>query len=189
MRIDLHILKTHIDDVFIIKPKVFSDERGFFFESFNKKEFERKALRSVDFVQDNRSESKHGVLRGLHYQLKYPQAKLVCAVVGSVYDVAVDLRCNSVTFGSWVGTELSAHNKHMLWIPEGFAHGFLAMDKTSEVLYKVSSYYVPHLQNCIIWNDPNLAIDWPLDRIKGRKPLLSARDQQGLPFIDTQNFF
>ncbi|EFK5334952.1 TPA: dTDP-4-dehydrorhamnose 3,5-epimerase, partial [Escherichia coli] len=158
----MNVIKTEIPDVLIFEPKVFSDERGFFFESFNQKVFEEAVGRKVKFVQDNHSKSSKGVLRGLHYQLEpYAQAKLVRCMVGEVFDVAVDIRKSSPTFGKWVGVNLSAENKHQLWIPEGFAHGFLVLSNTAEVLYKTNNYYNKENERNIIWNDNTIDIDWP----------------------------
>ncbi|HAO5499093.1 TPA: dTDP-4-dehydrorhamnose 3,5-epimerase, partial [Escherichia coli] len=156
----MNVIKTEIPDVLIFEPKVFSDERGFFFESFNQKVFEEAVGRKVKFVQDNHSKSSKGVLRGLHYQLEpYAQAKLVRCMVGEVFDVAVDIRKSSPTFGKWVGVNLSAENKHQLWIPEGFAHGFLVLSNTAEVLYKTNNYYNKENERNIIWNDNTIDID------------------------------
>ena len=157
----MNVIKTEIPDVLIFEPKVFSDERGFFFESFNQKVFEEAVGRKVKFVQDNHSKSSKGVLRGLHYQLEpYAQAKLVRCMVGEVFDVAVDIRKSSPTFGKWVGVNLSAENKHQLWIPEGFAHGFLVLSNTAEVLYKTNNYYNKENERNIIWNDNTIDIDY-----------------------------
>jgi dTDP-4-dehydrorhamnose 3,5-epimerase len=164
-----------ISDVVLFEPKVFGDERGFFYESFNHRHFEEAIGRSVQFVQDNHSRSVKGVLRGLHYQVQQPQGKLVRVVAGEVFDVAVDIRKNSVTFGQWVGAHLSAENKHQLWVPEGFAHGFLVLSESAEFLYKTTDYYAPEHERCIIWNDPQIAIQWPFDT----PPALSSKDQQG----------
>ncbi|HAX5283934.1 TPA: dTDP-4-dehydrorhamnose 3,5-epimerase [Escherichia coli] len=158
----MNVIKTEIPDVLIFEPKVFDDERGFFFESFNQKVFEEAVGRKVEFVQDNHSKSCKGVLRGLHYQLEpYAQGKLVRCVVGEVFDVAVDIRKSSSTFGKWVGVSLSAENKRQLWIPEGFAHGFLTLKDNTEILYKTTSYYSPEYERSIIWNDEDLVIKWP----------------------------
>ncbi|EEZ4277512.1 dTDP-4-dehydrorhamnose 3,5-epimerase, partial [Escherichia coli] len=158
----MNVIKTEIPDVLIFEPKVFGDERGFFFESFNQKVFEEAVGRKVEFVQDNHSKSSKGVLRGLHYQLEpYAQGKLVRCVVGEVFDVAVDIRKSSSTFGKWVGVNLSAENKRQLWIPEGFAHGFLVLSETAEFVYKTTNYYAPGYEGSIIWNDKILSIDWP----------------------------
>ena len=181
----MNIIKTAIPDVLIIEPKVFGDERGFFFESFNQKIFEDAVGRSVSFVQDNHSKSSKGVLRGLHYQLPpYAQGKLVRCVLGEVFDVAVDIRKNSPTFGQWVGVNLSAENKRQLWIPEGFAHGFLTLSDTAEFLYKTTNYYAPQSEGSIIWNDPQLGIEWPLSS----EPSLSNKDMQGRLFADFEFF-
>ena len=157
----MNVIKTEIPDVLIFEPKVFSDERGFFFESFNQKIFEEAVGRKVEFVQDNHSKSRKGVLRGLHYQLEpYAQGKLVRCVVGEVFDVAVDIRKSSPTFGKWVGVNLSAENKRQLWIPEGFAHGFLVLSETAEFVYKTTNYYHPESDRGIRWDDPYIGIKW-----------------------------
>ncbi|MCS2156059.1 dTDP-4-dehydrorhamnose 3,5-epimerase [Scandinavium sp. H11S7] len=157
----MNIIKTDIPDVLIFEPKVFGDDRGFFFESFSQKIFEEAVGRKVDFVQDNHSKSAKGVLRGLHYQLDpHAQGKLVRCVVGEVFDVAVDIRKSSSTFGKWVGVNLSAENKRQLWIPEGFAHGFLVLSETAEFVYKTTNYYHPESDRGIIWNDPDIGIKW-----------------------------
>ncbi|HEX8594630.1 MAG TPA: dTDP-4-dehydrorhamnose 3,5-epimerase [Pseudomonas sp.] len=161
-----------IPDVMLIQPNVFGDERGFFLESFNQRCFEAVIGRSVNFVQDNQSRSVKNVLRGLHYQMQQPQGKLVRVVEGEVFDVAVDLRRSSKTFGRWVGAHLSATNKQQLWIPEGFAHGFLVLSESADFVYKVTAYYAPDQERSLLWSDSALAIDWPL---KG-EPLLSAKD-------------
>ncbi len=166
-----------IPDVYLIEPRVFGDERGFFFESFNHAKFEQAIGRKVQFVQDNHSKSSKNVLRGLHYQAQRPQGKLVRVTQGEVFDVAVDIRPGSNTYGQWVGEILSAENKKQLWIPEGLAHGFLVLSETAEFLYKTTDYYEPEHERCIIWNDPALAIRWPIDS----PPSLSAKDAQGLP--------
>ncbi|EPH2493341.1 dTDP-4-dehydrorhamnose 3,5-epimerase [Escherichia coli] len=171
----MNVIKTEIPDVLIFEPKVFSDERGFFFESFNQKVFEEAVGRKVKFVQDNHSKSSKGVLRGLHYQLEpYAQAKLVRCMVGEVFDVAVDIRKSSPTFGKWVGVNLSAENKHQLWIPEGFAHGFLVLSNTAEVLYKTNNYYNKENERNIIWNGNKIDIDWPELNIN---VILSTKDK------------
>ncbi|BDR38650.1 dTDP-4-dehydrorhamnose 3,5-epimerase [Escherichia coli] len=170
----MNVIKTEIPDVLIFKPKVFADERGFFFESFNQKVFEEAVGRKVEFVQDNHSKSSKGVLRGLHYQLEpYAQGKLVRCVVGEVFDVAVDIRKSSPTFGKWVGVNLSAENKRQLWIPEGFAHGFLVLSETAEFAYKTTNYYHPDSERGIIWNDPTLNIKWP---VHSELPNVSEKD-------------
>ena len=170
---------TSIADVFLLEPRVFGDERGFFFESFNQKAFEQATGVQANFVQDNHSKSGKGVLRGLHYQAQNAQGKLVRATQGAVFDVAVDIRPASPTFGQWVGAVLSAENKNQLWIPAGLAHGFLVLTDTAEFLYKTTDYYMPEHERCIAWNDPELAIAWPLDGLTLR---LSAKDQVGLAF-------
>ena len=171
----MNIIATNIPDVLIIEPKVFGDERGFFFESFNSRQFNEVVGRDVQFVQDNHSRSAKNVLRGLHYQIQQPQGKLVRAVRGTVFDVAVDIRKSSPTFGQHVGVELSAENKRMLWIPEGFAHGFVALSETAEFLYKTTDYWAPEFERSIAWNDPAIGIQWPMDST----PSLSAKDQAG----------
>ncbi|WP_137592137.1 dTDP-4-dehydrorhamnose 3,5-epimerase, partial [Escherichia coli] len=159
----MNVIETEIPDVLIFEPKVFGDERGFFFESFNQKVFEEAVGRKVNFVQDNHSRSVKGVLRGLHFQIKpYSQAKLVRCVKGEVYDVAVDIRPESSTYCKWVGVFLSAQNKKQLWIPEGFAHGFVVVSDEAEFLYKTTNYYMPSAEGCIRWDDPALNIDWPM---------------------------
>lgn len=167
-----------IPDVYLIEPQVFGDERGFFFESLNQAKFEQAIGRKVQFVQDNHSKSSKGVLRGLHYQTQQPQGKLVRVTQGEVFDVAVDVRPDSPTYGKYVAEILSADNKKQLWIPEGLAHGFLVLSDTAEFLYKTTDYYAPKFEQCIAWDDPSLAIQWPLEGA----PNLSIKDQQGLPF-------
>jgi len=164
-----------IPDVFLLEPRVFGDERGFFYESFNQRQFDQATGKSVTFVQGNHSRSAKNVLRGLHYQIKQPQGKLVRVVIGEVYDVAVDIRRSSPTFGQWVGEILSADNKKQLWVPAGFAHGFIVLSAYAEFLYQTTDYWAPEYERCIIWNDPLLAIDWPIDG----DPVLSAKDAQG----------
>ncbi len=173
-----------IPDVVLIEPKVFGDGRGFFFESFNQARFEKAVNRSVRFVQDNHSRSMRHVLRGLHYQIQQPQGKLVRVVQGEVFDVAVDLRKSSPTFGQWVGQVLSAENKHQLWIPEGFAHGFTVLSDTAEFLYKTTDYYAPAYERCIRWDDITLNITWPA----GIQPVLSAKDAGGVSFARAEVF-
>ncbi|MHB0983879.1 MAG: dTDP-4-dehydrorhamnose 3,5-epimerase [Thiobacillus sp.] len=173
-----------IPDVILLEPKVFGDDRGFFFESFNQAKFEAAIGRQVAFVQDNHSRSVKDVLRGLHYQIQQPQGKLVRVVQGEVFDVAVDLRKSSPTFGQWVGETLSAENKRQLWVPEGFAHGFVVLSDTAEFLYKTTDYYAPEHERCIAWNDPAIAIQWPLDGA----PALSAKDQQGKRLAVAEHF-
>ena len=173
-----------IPEVVLIEPKVFGDARGFFFESFNQKAFNEATGTNHQFVQDNHSRSSKHVLRGLHYQIQQPQGKLVRVVQGEVFDVAVDLRKRSKTFGQWVGEILSAENKRQLWIPEGFAHGFVVLSDTAEFLYKTTDYYAPAHERCILWNDETLAIHWPA----GIQPILSAKDAQGKAFVDAEVF-
>lgn len=172
------IIPTDIPDVLIVEPKVFGDERGFFFESFNLREWREKTGLETAFVQDNHSRSARGVLRGLHYQIEQPQGKLVRVVAGEVFDVAVDLRRASKTFGQWTGVTLSAENKKQLWVPEGFAHGFLVLSESADFLYKTTDYYAPEHERCIRWDDPDLAIDWPLEG----DPTLSNKDLQASSF-------
>jgi dTDP-4-dehydrorhamnose 3,5-epimerase len=177
---------TAIPDVQVVEPQVFGDARGFFFESFNRRRLEQALRRPLDFVQDNHSLSARGVLRGLHYQLPNPQGKLVRVVRGEVFDVAVDLRRGSPTLGRWVGQHLSAENKRQLWVPEGFAHGFLVLSAEAEFLYKTTSYYAPADERCIRWDDPALGIRWPLP--PGEAPRVSAKDAAGGPFGDALLF-
>ncbi|HIK29155.1 MAG: dTDP-4-dehydrorhamnose 3,5-epimerase [Oscillatoriaceae bacterium SKW80] len=181
----MKVLPTEIPDVLLIEPKVFSDARGFFYESFNKRVFAEKTEIEVEFVQDNHSKSVRNVLRGLHYQIQQPQGKLIRVVAGEIFDVAVDLRKSSPTFGRWVGNRLSAENYLQLWIPPGFAHGFLVLSPVAEVLYKTTDYYAPQYDRCILWNDPDLAIAWPLN---GETPILSAKDQVGKLFKSADIF-
>jgi len=173
----MEIVKTHIDGLYVIKPRVFEDHRGFFFESFNNRKFEEE-IGSFNFVQDNHSKSDKGVLRGLHFQIQNPQGKLVRVVSGSVFDVAVDLRKSSQTFKSWLGIELSASNKKQLWIPPGFAHGFLTLSDNTEFLYKTTDFYFPEFERSILWNDSELNILWPnIDNV-----IISQKDKLGLDF-------
>ncbi|EKM95232.1 dTDP-4-dehydrorhamnose 3,5-epimerase [Pseudomonas sp. JL972] len=180
----MKIIETSIPDVLIIEPKVFGDERGFFYESFNAAAFEAATGLKRQFVQDNHSKSQRGVLRGLHYQIQQPQGKLVRVVAGEVFDVAVDLRRSSPSFGRWTGVLLNAENKRQLWIPEGFAHGFVVLSETAEFLYKTTDYYAPEHERSLLWNDPELGIDWPLDT----PPQLSAKDQAGKLLRDAELF-
>jgi len=177
----MKITACAIPDVLLLEPRVFGDDRGFFFESFNQRTFCAATGLDLQFVQDNHSRSAHNVLRGLHYQVVQPQGKLVRVVSGEVFDVAVDIRRNSPTFGKWVGALLSATNKHQLWVPPGLAHGFLVLSETADFLYKTTDYYAPAHERCIAWNDPTLAIDWPLN---GQAPVLSAKDAAGAPFLN-----
>lgn len=174
-----------IPEVVLIEPKVFGDARGFFFESFNQKAFNEATGTQHEFVQDNHSRSAKGVLRGLHYQIQQPQGKLVRVVRGAVIDVAVDIRKSSPTFGQWVAEELSEDNHRQLWVPPGFAHGFVVLSEMAEFLYKTTDYYAPAFERCIAWDDPTLAIDW---KLAGRQPLLSAKDAQGLPLATAELF-
>ena len=173
-----------IPDVILLEPKVFGDARGFFFESFNQRAFNAATGTDYAFVQDNHSRSSRGVLRGLHYQIQQPQGKLVRVVQGAVFDVAVDIRKSSPTFGQWVGVELNADNHHQLWVPPGFAHGFVVLSETAEFLYKTTDYYAPEYERCIVWDDAALAIDW---RYQGA-PNLSAKDAQGLSLAQADVF-
>jgi len=180
----MRVIATDIPDVLIIEPRVFGDNRGFFFESFNQKVWEDKTGLRMTFVQDNHSRSARNVLRGLHYQIKQPQGKLVRVIAGEVFDVAVDIRKSSPTFGKWVGFMLSAENKRMMWIPEGFAHGFLVLSDVAEFLYKTTDYWAPEYERTIIWNDSDLSIKWPLQR----GPRLSAKDSKGVAFKAAECF-
>ena len=175
----MKVTSCAIADVLLIEPRVFGDERGFFFESFNQRAFNLATGLAPSFVQDNHSKSARGVLRGLHYQLHQPQGKLVRVVAGEVFDVAVDIRRNSPTFGKWAGEILSADNKRQLWVPPGLAHGFLVLSETAEFLYKTTDYYAPEFERCIAWNDPDLAIVWPTPQ---GGPQLSAKDAAGVAF-------
>ena len=176
---------TAIPDVLIIEPRVFGDARGFFFESFNQQAFRAATGLDVVFVQDNHSRSAQGVLRGLHYQIEQPQGKLVRVVRGAVFDVAVDLRQASPTFGQWVGVELSEENHRQLWVPAGFGHGFLTLSETADFLYKTTDYYAPAFERCIAWNDPALGIEWPLH---GLSALLSDKDHAGVLLANAEVF-
>tara|TARA_R110002073_G_scaffold278333_4_gene442135 strand:- start:1202 stop:1750 length:549 start_codon:yes stop_codon:yes gene_type:complete len=173
-----------ISDVFLLEPRVFGDERGFFYESFNQRQFEQIIGKQISFVQSNHSRSAQHVLRGLHYQIKQPQGKLVRVVVGEVFDVAVDIRRASPTYGKWVGTVLNAENKKQLWVPEGFAHGFVVLSDYAEFLYKTTDYWAPEYERSIIWNDPALGIDWPINV----KPIISAKDAQGVTLHTAEVF-
>ena len=180
----MKVTPTAIPDVLVIEPRVFGDARGFFYESFNQKAFNEATGLSLKFVQDNHSRSAKGVLRGLHYQIQQPQGKLVRVVRGAVFDVAVDIRKSSPTFGKWVGMELSEDNHKQLWIPAGFAHGFVVTSNSAEFLYKTTDYYAPEHERCLAWNDQDIAIDWPLTT----PPNLSAKDQQGLALREAETF-
>ncbi len=180
----MNVTRLAIPDVFLIEPRVFGDDRGFFFESFNQRQFEQAINRDVTFVQSNHSRSAQHVLRGLHYQIKQPQGKLVRVVVGEVFDVAVDIRRSSPTFGQWAGEILSAENKKQLWVPEGFAHGFVVLSDNTEFLYKTTDYWAPEHERCILWNDPDLAINWPVSAA----PILSDKDAGGSTFKAAEVF-
>jgi len=181
----MNVVTTNIPDVLIFEPRVFGDDRGFFFESFNERAFNEATGGQVTFVQDNHSRSQRGVLRGLHYQIQNPQGKLVRVATGEVLDIAVDIRRGSPTFGHCVTVLLSEENKRQLWIPEGFAHGFVVLSETADFLYKTTDYYNPAAERCIAWNDPTLAIDWQLGELE---PRLSAKDQQGKALADADLF-
>jgi len=178
------VIQTAIPEVFIFEPKVFGDSRGFFFESFNAKDFANVTGLDVTFVQDNHSRSSKGVLRGLHYQLQQAQGKLVRVTQGTVFDVAVDIRKSSPTFGKWVSCELSETNQRQFWVPAGFAHGFVVVSESSDFLYKTTDYYAPAHERCIAWNDTSIGINWPKDIT----PLLSAKDQQGIGLLEAEVF-
>lgn len=180
----MNAIKTDIPDVILFEPKVFGDDRGFFFESFNAKVFEEAVGKRYDFVQDNHSKSAKNVLRGLHYQIEQAQGKLVRVTQGEVFDVAVDLRVSSATYGQWIGEILSGDNKRQLWIPPGFAHGFLVLSHTAEFLYKTTDFYAPQFECSLKWDDPTVGIEWPLQG----EPLLSAKDVNGLLFADAKKF-
>jgi dTDP-4-dehydrorhamnose 3,5-epimerase len=180
----MNVIPTKLQDVLIIEPKVFGDARGFFFESFNSKAFDDAVGHHVEFVQDNHSRSAKGVMRGLHYQIQQPQGKLVRVVHGAVFDVAVDIRRSSATFGQWLGMELSEENHRMLWVPPGFAHGFVVLSETADFVYKSTDYYAPVHERCIAWDDPTLSIVWPSDL----SPTLSTKDQTGQRFVEAEIF-
>ena len=180
----MNFVKTSIPDVLIFEPKVFGDDRGFFYESFNANVFEQATGLRPDFVQDNHSKSAKNVLRGLHYQIEHAQGKLVRVTQGEVFDVAVDIRQSSPTFGHWVGEYLSTENKRQMWIPQGFAHGFLVLSDTAEFLYKTTDFYAPQHECCIKWDDLSISIEWPLQG----DPILSAKDKMGLSLLDAKKF-
>ena len=180
----MKVTPTSIPSVLIIEPRVFGDTRGFFFESFNQRAFNLATGLDVNFVQDNHSRSSKGVLRGLHYQIQQPQGKLVRVVRGSVFDVTVDLRKSSPTFGQWVGVELTEDNHCQLWIPPGFAHGFYVLSDSADFLYKTTDYYAPEFECSLIWNDPTIGIEWPLNT----QPIISAKDAQGKKLADAEVF-
>ncbi len=178
----LHVTATAIPDLLVLEPQVFGDARGFFFESFNQRDFNQATGLNETFVQDNHSRSAKGVLRGLHYQVQQPQGKLVRVVRGAVFDVAVDIRKNSNTFGQWVGMALSEDNHKQMWIPPGFAHGFVVLSDSADFLYKTTEYYAPQHERCIAWNDPAIGITWP----SGLQPTLSAKDQVGKSLAEAE---
>ncbi|SFA80021.1 dTDP-4-dehydrorhamnose 3,5-epimerase [Collimonas sp. OK607] len=180
----MQVQTTNIPEVLIFEPKVFGDDRGFFYESFNERRFNELTGLKASFVQDNHSKSAKNVLRGLHYQIRQPQGKLVRVVAGEVFDVAVDVRKSSPTFGHWVGVTLSAENKRQLWIPEGFAHGFVVTSESAEFLYKTTDYWAPEFERSILWNDPAIAISWPVHDA----PLLSGKDQEAKLLADAEVF-
>lgn len=180
----MNLVETAIPEVKIIEPRVFGDARGFFLESYNERDFERGLGQQARFVQDNHSRSAQWVLRGLHYQIRQPQGKLVRVVRGAVFDVAVDLRRASPSFGRWVGVELSEANQRQMWIPAGFAHGFLVLTASADFLYKTTDYYAPEHERCILWNDPDIGVQWPIPA----GPLLSAKDRQGLSLREAECF-
>ena len=180
----MKVTATGIADVLIIEPKVFGDTRGFFYESFNQQAFDEASGLNVSFVQDNHSRSLRGVLRGLHYQVQQPQGKLVRAVRGAVFDVVVDIRKNSSTFGKWVGVDLTEDNHKQMWIPPGLAHGFMVISDAADFLYKTTAYYAPQYERCLAWDDPTVGIEWPLTQYGIVSPQLSAKDKQGLALLD-----
>lgn len=185
----MQVTRTAIPDVLILEPRVFGDDRGYFYESFNQQTFEKLTGIQVDFLQDNHSKSAANVLRGLHYQIQQPQGKLVRVTAGEVFDVAVDLRRHAATFGKWVGVVLSAENKRQLWIPPGFAHGFLVLKNDTEFLYKTTDYYAPQHERCIRWDDPEIGITWPLSGLSAsNSPMLSAKDKLGLDILNAEVF-
>jgi dTDP-4-dehydrorhamnose 3,5-epimerase len=172
----MNVISTKIPEILIFEPKLFQDGRGFFQESYNKKTFQNLTGVDIEFVQDNHSRSEKGVLRGLHYQIKQPQGKLVRVVRGAVFDVAVDIRKSSPTFGQWVGVELTEDNHRQFWVPPGFAHGFVVLSDSADFLYKTTDYYAPEYERCILWDDPAIGIEWPIDG----EPQLSSKDREGL---------
>lgn len=181
----VQVIQTNIPEVLIVEPRVFGDARGFFYESFNQKKFAEEAGLAQPFVQDNHSFSRQNILRGLHYQIQQTQGKLVRVATGEIYDVAVDIRRNSPTYGKWVGIRLNTDNKRQLWIPPGFAHGFYVISETADVLYKTTDYYAPQHERTILWNDPDLNIHWPLTT---HEPMLSTKDQAGQPLAEAEVF-
>jgi dTDP-4-dehydrorhamnose 3,5-epimerase len=181
----MQFTNTELPDVILIQPRIFEDQRGFFLESYQKERFAAAGIHA-DFVQNNHSASTKGVLRGLHYQIRQPQGKLVRVVVGEIFDVAVDLRRHSPTFGHWVGVTLSSEKKNQLWVPPGFAHGFYVTSEKAEILYKATDYYAPQWERSLLWNDPMLGIHWPI--IKGEIPILSEKDRQGVLLSDAETY-
>jgi len=181
----MKFISTAIPDLILIEPKVFGDDRGFFMETWRADDFSQNGI-DVNFVQDNHSKSKQGILRGLHYQIKHPQGKLVRVVSGEVYDVAVDMRKTSPTYGQWAAVILSAENKKIFWVPAGFAHGFYVMSDEAEFVYKCTDYYAPEHEKSLLWNDPDLAIQWPL--VGGAPPLLSEKDKVGTVFSQAETY-
>jgi dTDP-4-dehydrorhamnose 3,5-epimerase len=179
----MKIIDTDIEDVKLMEPQLFGDARGFFMETWRDDQF-KELVADVSFVQDNHSKSTQGILRGLHYQIKHPQGKLVRVISGEVFDVAVDLRKGSPTFGRWTGVVLSSENRRLLWVPPGFAHGFYVMSEEAEFVYKCTDYYAPEYERAILWNDPALSIEWPL--VDGKSPILSFKDEEGLSFNDSE---
>ena len=182
----MKVVPTSIPDVLIIEPNVFGDSRGFFFESFNQKNFSRETGLDVKFVQDNHSRSAKGVLRGLHYQVRQPQGKLVRVVRGAVFDVSVDIRKSSPTFGRWIGMELSEDNYRQLWVPPGFAHGFYVLSESADFLYKTTDYYIPEFERSLLWNDLDIGISWPIEA--GAQPAISAKDSSAARLADAEVF-
>ena len=180
----MKVIPTNIADVIILEPKIFGDSRGFFFESFNQQAFNKATGLDVKFVQDNHSRSAKGVLRGLHYQIQQPQGKLVRVTQGAVFDVAVDIRKSSATFGQWEGVELTADNYRQLWVPAGFAHGFVVLSESADFLYKTTDYYAPEFERCIAWNEPSIGVDWQC----GGEPQLSEKDQHGASLKNAELF-
>jgi dTDP-4-dehydrorhamnose 3,5-epimerase len=180
----MKVTPTAIPEVLLIDPQVYGDDRGFFFESFNARKFEILTGINANFVQDNHSKSARNVLRGLHYQIRQPQGKLVRVVAGAIYDVVVDMRASSPFFGRWVGAELSAENRRQMWVPPGFAHGFVVTSDSAECLYKTTDYWAPEYERALLWNDPALAIDWPLSG----PPMLSSKDSMGKLLVDSETF-
>ncbi|MCI0563602.1 MAG: dTDP-4-dehydrorhamnose 3,5-epimerase [Nitrososphaera sp.] len=184
----MKVIETTVADVLIIEPKLFIDERGFFMEIWNANTFAQATGIALPFVQDNHSRSSKGVLRGLHYQIRHPQGKLVRVVIGEVFDIAVDLRRSSPTFGKWAGVILSAENKRSFWVPPGIVHGFLVLSDSADLLYKTTDYYAPEWDRCIAWNDPTLAIKWPLNDAGIEVPTLSPKDAAGTLFAEAETF-